>query len=230
MPAHKISHKYSVRPQSVRRVCERLEVEYGSPRLGNPVDPVDDLIYIMLSNRSRPEIASRIYEVLKATFPSWDLMAKVPTKRLIRLIKSAGLAKTRANHLQRAVEKIIQDFGDCTLEPLRAGTAREAEQYLKSLPGVSEKVAKCVMMYTLGFEVLPVDVHVYRISSRLGWTSAPTATQSHTELEKLIPANRRYSFHVCCIEHGRRVCAAKPKCQGCALKRQCRFYRAQSAR
>jgi endonuclease III len=43
-----------------------------------------------------------------------------------------------------------------------------AQSYLTSLPGVGLKTAKCILMYSLNREVLPVDTHVWRLSVRLG--------------------------------------------------------------
>ena len=90
------------------------------------------------------------------------------------------------------------------------------------LDGVSEKVAKCVMMYTLGFDVLPVDVHVHRVATRLEWTNRKRADQCHEELEALVKPRYRFAFHVDCICHGRAVCRPKnPRCNDCVIRRYC---------
>ncbi len=97
-------------------------------------------------------------------------------------------------------------------------SVEETGELLVSLPGVSEKVAKCIMMYTLNHRVLPVDVHVHRVVSRLGWTKRKRADQCHQELESLVPPRWRYAFHVGCVLHGRAVCRAqKPLCGNCSI-------------
>jgi endonuclease III len=227
VPQGEISYSLLSRSQVVRRVCEKLEQNYGRPRLGNPENAVDDLIYIALSNRSRPEIADAVYQNLKNSFPTWEEMRGAPVGKVVDILRPAGLANIRSRQLVKALSKIEADFGTCTLEPLRTLSRQDAESYLCSLPGVSTKVAKCVMMFTLGFDVLPVDVHVHRIASRLGWTSKRVADQSHTELESVVPSHRRYVFHVCCIEHGRRVCAKKPRCDECDLTRYCQYFKSK---
>ena len=107
---------------------------------------------------------------MKHRFGSWDELLKAPIKTLPRLIKPAGLAAKKSAQIAGTLRKIHADFGTCDLGALKGVPESEAEAYLVSLPGVSLKVAKCVMMYTLGAKVLPVDAHVHRVSGRLGWT------------------------------------------------------------
>lgn len=210
------------RAQIVRRVCEALMDKYASPRLGNPLDPVDDLIFIILSNRTSPELARYTYERLKKRFSSLESVISSPVSTLKTLLKPAGLYDKKSRQIRTSLKIIKNDFGTIDLSSLKNIPPGEVEGYLTSLPGVSKKVAKCVMLYTLGFDVLPVDGHVHRISKRLGWTRRKRADQCHDELEALIPFHRRYAFHVDCILHGRTVCRPKtPKCNVCIIRKHC---------
>ncbi len=217
------------RAQAVRRVCELLEQTYGRPRFGNPTNPIDDLVYIVLSNRTSPETAQSVYERLKVLLGKWETMPKIHVAVVQRALQPAGLSKVKAKQLRAAIAMIVRDFGGCDLRKMRKWPEADIEKYLVGLPGVSEKVAKCVMMYTLGCSVLPVDTHVHRITSRLGWTKKRRADQCHRELEALVPSHRRYAFHVDCIAHGRSVCRpTNPACDECCINGYCEFYRGRS--
>jgi endonuclease III len=187
---------------------------------------VDDLVYIILSNKTAPAMARRVYAELKGRFSSWDEVLNAKPSILVGLLRPAGLANVKSRQIRGALEKLSRDFGRCTMKPLRSLSEPEVASYLTSLPGVSEKVAKCVMMYTMGFLVLPVDVHVHRISVRLGWTQWKRADQSHEDLEALVPAKRRYAFHVDCIEHGRTICTpSRPACERCPIAKWCEYFK-----
>ena len=215
-----------VRGQIVRRTCESLEAEYGTPRHGNPTDPLDDLIYIILSNRTGSASAQRVFEKLYDQYRPWYRMLSEPSRRVERFIRPAGLSRVKSHQIRGALRQIANDFGDQELQPLRDMAATDAHTYLTSLPGVSDKVAKCVMLYTLGASVLPVDAHVHRIASRLGWTARKRADQCHEELESIIPPHRRYAFHVDCVAHGRVCCrSVNPDCGKCCVNAYCEFYR-----
>jgi endonuclease III len=216
------------RLDAVRRVCKKLERVYGRPRLGNPKNPVDDLVYIVVSNKTSPQIAERTFEQLRTKYRTWNRVLASPISKLRSILRPAGLSRVKSRQLWRALSTIKRDFGRCDLSRLAEQDERSVHSYLTSLPGVSDKVAKCVMMYTMGIEVLPVDTHVHRIATRLGWTKRKRADQCHEELESLVPPRWRYGFHVGCIVHGRSVCRPdKPLCRTCCIRSSCDYYKSK---
>jgi len=95
---------------------------------------------------------------------------------------------------------------------------------LISLPGVGRKIAKCVLMYALHRRVLPVDVHVHRLATRLGFLTKKRPDTSQELIESVIPPELRYGFHVNAIAHGRRICLnQRPRCNGCPLVKWCKY-------
>jgi endonuclease III len=215
------------RNRAVRNVCRLLTETYGSPRFGNPTDPLDDLIYIILSNKTTPRSARKSYKRLQARFRKWEEVLNAPIFVLRSLLKPAGLSLVKSKQIRAMLRSIKKDFGACDLKSLKRLTSAATQEYLVGLPGVSEKVAKCVMMYTLNHPVLPVDTHVHRISNRLGWAARKRADQCHPELEELVPPDLRRNFHVTCIAHGRSVCRPRnPLCPDCCIRLNCEFFKA----
>jgi endonuclease III len=118
------------------------------------------------------------------------------------------------------------EFGRATLAPLKAMNDSEAEHFLKGLPGVGKKVAKCVLMYSLNRQVLPVDVHTHRVAVRLGLMAKRRPDTSQDLVEAQIPPDLRYGFHVNAVAHGRAVCLPrKPMCGACVLRKCCPYPR-----
>jgi len=215
------------RSRIVKRVCDALSRTYGNPRFGNPSDPLDDLIYIVLSNKTAPQASRRVYRRLRRRFRTWDEVLRAPASALRSLLRPAGLSAVKSRHIRAALGAIKARFGSCDLRSLKHGAPGAVQAYLVGLPGVSEKVAKCVMMYTLNLPVLPVDAHVHRIACRLGWTARKRADQCHPELEALVPQRLRSGFHVSCIAHGRAACRpSRPVCNSCCVNRYCEFFKA----
>lgn len=216
------------RSQIVRQVYKKLLLSYGCPRLGNPDDLVDDLVFVILSNKTSPDVAVPVYRSLKRKFPSWEKLAGAPLGEIRRVLHPAGLSSVKSRQLRSALRRLQADFGTCRLDKLIGKSQSQAEGYLTSLSGISGKVAKCVMLYTMGFDVLPVDAHVHRVASRLGWTARKRADQCHEELEALVQPKYRYVVHVGCVKHGRQVCRPiNPKCDECVIRRWC-FYPKES--
>ncbi|MBI4635994.1 MAG: endonuclease III [Candidatus Rokubacteria bacterium] len=182
-------------------------------------------MFIILSQMTTHQSLRRVYDRLKAESPTWLTVSRMSESRLGKLIGGAGLSRRRVPQLQTIPQRLQRDFGEATLEPLRLMETPAAERYLLSLPGVGPKTAKCVLMYSLGREVLPVDTHVQRVAVRLGLVPASTRySELHDALENVVPAVDRYAFHVNAVAHGRSVCVAPvPRCHLCRLRSLCRF-------
>lgn len=202
-----------------RHVARVLQERYGSPRLNNKDDPLDELVFIVLSQMTTGPSYERVFDRLKQALGTWDRLLYTGPSELKSLIADAGLSNQKAPRLVAIARRLHDDFGAVTLAPLASQSDEAAERYLTSLPGVGVKTAKCVMMYALSREVLPVDTHVERVSRRVGLLPPGTSRQHvHSLLEGVVPPALRYSFHVNAVAHGREVCRARaPCCSDCAL-------------
>lgn len=206
----------------LEKIVRRLEKEYGSPRHGNKRNALDELFYIILSTRTRPEVYRSNFSRLKRAFPSWNSLRPRDQKRVEAIIKSNGLARIKAAQIVSIVAILRKRYGRATLAPLRYLPDAEAERILMSLPGVSRKVAKCVLMYSFDRNVLPVDVHVHRLAARLGFDVKKRPDTSQDLIESIVPPRLRYSFHVNAIAHGRARCLkVAPRCDGCPVRFFC---------
>jgi endonuclease-3 len=143
------------------------------------------------------------------------------------VIRPAGLANQQTRHIQAALTEIERRYGHMNLGFLRDLPLHEARQILITLPGVGPKTAACVLLFSCGLPALPVDTHVHRLGKRLGLIGQDvSAEKAHDALERIVPSEDVYDFHVNLIAHGRRVCAARePRCGSCVLQHLCVHYR-----
>ena len=161
----------------------------------------------------------RVFDKLRISVDGWHRLDRVPVDQLRALIADAGLANQKAPRLVSIAARLRSDFGEVTLAPLATMPDEKAEAYLTSLPGVGVKTAKCVLMYSLQREVLPVDTHVGRVARRLGLVPVGNPrSRWHAAVEAAVPRRDRYDFHVNALAHGRAVCLAlRPRCARCTL-------------
>lgn len=220
-----------MRSTAIRAICRALAVEYGNPRLGNKANPLDELVYIILSTRTHDQTFRLTFTRLKKEFPSWNAVSSRHRRRVARILRPAGLSELKARQLLAIFQRVRRSFGRATLAPMRRLPNRQAEAFLTSLPGVAAKVAKCVLMYSLGRQVLPVDVHVHRVANRLGLKTKKRPDTSQDLIEGAIPPRLRYGFHVNAVAHGRAVCLPHaPRCDICCIAKWCLYYRARRAK
>jgi endonuclease-3 len=138
-------------------------------------------------------------------------------------IRSGGLANTKAPRIQAILLEVHEREGRYDLTSLRAMSDADATEYLASLPGVGPKTAAVVLAFSLGRDAMPVDTHVHRVTTRLGWIPPRTTeANAHRVLFELVPAEIRVPLHVGLIRLGREVCkAGRPRCEDCPLFELC---------
>src|SRR5208337_1492026 len=93
------------RARVIDYVCRRLENRYGRPRHGNPEDPLDDLIFVILSNKTSPDVGARIYATLKQRFTSWEQVLRSPRVSLTNLLRPGGLSLIKSNQIRGLLTK-----------------------------------------------------------------------------------------------------------------------------
>jgi len=48
---------------------------------------------------------------------------------------------------------------------------------------------------------------------------------AHDEMLRVVDPEDAYEVHINLIRHGRRVCRPRPRCEQCALRRMCPYWR-----
>ena len=83
---------------------------------------------------------------------------------------------------------MLRDLDGLDLEWLGDEPADEAMRWLVALPGVGPKTASCVLLFSLGVPVMPVDTHIHRIALRVGLVpEGTTAAAAHALLTEMTP-------------------------------------------
>lgn len=209
----------------VRRVCENLDGEYGAKRNRPNRKPLDTLVGIILSQQNSSASSHACFTELKRRFPTWEAALAAPVGAIEDAIRRGGLARIKARRIHAILAELLARHGSLELGHLANLTPDDAVVELSRLPGVGPKTARCVLLFSLGADVFPMDVHIFRIAERLGLIAPKTPdARAHRIVGALIPDGRRYSAHVNMIEHGRTVCRpTAPKCDACCLLEYCPY-------
>ncbi|KPJ48995.1 MAG: hypothetical protein AMJ41_03825 [candidate division Zixibacteria bacterium DG_27] len=211
----------------IERIDRRLLEAYGEAKRRLKRDPLDELILTILSQNTTDTNSHRAYQNLKSRFKNWEQVRRAPTALLEETIKVGGLGGIKAPRIKRILEEIKNGNGSYDLSFLRKWRTDKVLSYLTSFQGVGDKTAACVLLFSLGRPVMPVDTHILRVSKRLGLVQeddTPSSTQE--KLNRLVPETTIYRFHLNLIRHGRLICKAQnPRCEVCFLRRNCRWYK-----
>jgi len=117
----------------------------------------------------------------------------------------------------KEVSRIIhEDYADVVPEDMKE---------LLSLPGVGRKTANCVLVYGFHKDAIPVDVHVHRISNRIGLADTRTPEETEEVLMKTVPRKYWLPLNDLMVQFGQTICRPiSPKHDECPIAKLCDFY------
>jgi endonuclease III len=205
-------------------ITDRLEAAYGRPVLRTRRSALDELVQTILSQNTSDRNSEHAYARMRERFPTWEAVRDAPEAELVDALRPGGLAVQKAPRIQA----VLRDLDRLDLEWLGGLPADEAMRWLVALPGVGPKTASCVLLFSLGVPVMPVDTHIHRIALRVGLVPAgTTADAAHALLTEMTPPERMLEAHLLLIRHGRATCTARrPRCEECVLLDLCDYGRA----
>lgn len=208
------------------RIAKRLERLLGVPQQARSLpSPLEMLVATILSQNTNDKNSHRAYTNLKKKFPRWEDVAAAPRRSILAAIKEGGMANQKSARIKETLAAVKQRYGKYNLSALHSMTNDEVLEQLTLLKGVGFKTASCVLLFSMGRDVFPVDTHVHRLCNRLGLVPPTNTPEKTFELMKtVVPRGRGYSFHTNLIRFGRKICrSAHPACDSCPLYDECVF-------
>ncbi|MEE3328404.1 MAG: endonuclease III, partial [Myxococcota bacterium] len=145
----------------------------------------------------------RVNQVTPALFRAASTsaeMSKLPVERILSLIRSCGLAPSKARNI-KALSQL--------LEERHQGVVPDDLAALEALPGVGHKTASVVMAQAFGHPAFPVDTHIHRLAARWGLSRGTTVEQTERDLKALFHEDDWSWLHLAIIYFGREHCPAR---------------------
>jgi endonuclease-3 len=185
-------------------------------------DPFRVLVATLLSLRTQDATTREASERLFPIADTPKAMLRLPASRIARLIFPVGFYRTKA----RAIRAICRDL----IDRFEGRVPDDLDQLL-TLQGVGRKTANLVV--TVGFAKpgICVDIHVHRISNRLGFVRTKTPDQTELALRAKLPRRYWIGYNDLLVAFGQNVCRpVSPHCSRCPVARRCRRVGVSQAR
>ena len=179
-------------------------------------DPFQILISALLSARTQDAttLAASTRLFAKASTP--QALAKLSVSQIEQLIYPVSFYRNKALFVKDASRMIVANFG---------GKVPETLDELVTLPGVGRKTANLVMILAFRSKKnICVDIHVHRISNRLGWVKTRTPEETERALYGAIGKRWWPLINLYLVTWGQNTCRpVYPRCHDCAISRDCQF-------
>jgi len=179
-------------------------------------DPFKILIGTILSARTRDEVTTTVIKALFSRFKNPEDLSRANINDIKKLIQKIGFYNVKASRLKEVSQLIIKKYD---------GKVPSNLDELLTLPGVGRKTANCVLVYGFKKPAIPVDIHVHRISNRIGIVNTKNPEETENVLQNKIEKKYWIRVNETFVTFGQNICLPiKPKCGVCQLTKMCKYY------
>ncbi len=189
------------RSEKAKKIGEILDRLYPQPPI--PLehrDPFTLLIAVLLSAQTTDVQVNKVTPALFKRASTPQQMAKLSEGEILELIRSCGLAPSKAKNIRKLAQTLVDNYG--------SKVPRDINE-LEKLPGVGHKTASVVMTQAFGEPAFPVDTHIHRLAQRWKLSSGKNVVQTEADLKKVFPPNEWAKRHLQLIYFGREHCPAR---------------------
>jgi endonuclease-3 len=180
-------------------------------------DPYKILIGTILSARTRDETTTNVIKMLFSKFKNPEELSRANLKEIKELIQKIGFYNVKAARIKEVSKILVEKYNSKVPPNL---------EDLLSFPGVGRKTANCVLVYGFKKPAIPVDVHVHRISNRIGIVNTKKPEDTEIVLQKSIDRKYWIAVNETFVVFGQNICLPiKPKCNVCRLTNLCKYYK-----
>lgn len=179
--------------------------------------PFTTLVATVLSQRNRDECTYLAAERLFALYPTPETLMNASQETVDDLIRTVNFHYGKAKAIREIARIIHQDYHDEVPADI---------DLLMALPMVGRKTANCVLAYAFKMDAICVDVHVHRISNRIGLVHTRVPEETEERLKEAVPRERWRSINELMVRFGQEVCTPlRPKHERCPITEFCDHYR-----
>jgi len=215
----------------------RLRAMYGPPAPRTVWDPLTQLIYSLLSSRTKTPESHAVLRTLRDRYDGWpredgtvcwDKLRDAPIAEIEEAIALATFPDRKAPQLKETLEEITRRVGRLSLDSLATYKTEKIRAWLEQFPGVGVKTSGAVVNFSwLRRKAICIDGHHQRIAIRLGL--APKGADARAVEAKLMAiapeewtAEQMDEHHSLVKLHGQERCVQpEPRCRRCALREVC---------
>ncbi len=175
--------------------------------------PFNILVATILSARTKDETTSQACDRLfRAVRKPHDFDA-LTAKQVEELIFPVGFYRVKARQLKQLPSALDRMFH---------GRIPGRIEDLVKLPGVGRKTANLVVAVAFNKPAICVDVHVHRISNRLGLLRTSTPLDTEMGLRRILPVKYWKTWNSYLVSFGQTICKpVRPRCDICPIYDYC---------
>ena len=201
--------------EKIEYLIDTLE-EIFTRRTFEEQTPYEVLVRTILSQRTRDENTDKATESLFSVYSTMEEVADAPVEDIAELVRQAGFYNVKAGRIKEVSNILLEEYG---------GEVPDTVEELVKLPGVGRKTANCVLVFGFQKDAIPVDVHVHRISNRLGLVHTNEPEETEEVLREIVPQEYWLPINDLMVQFGQNICKPiNPQHMECPFSDFCLEY------
>jgi len=185
-------------------------------------DPFKVLLSTIISLRTKDEVtieaSKRLFKILNKP----QDIDEISTKEIEKAIYPTGFYKRKSIQIKKICERLNNEFNSKVPDDL---------DVLLTFEGIGRKTANLVL--TEGFQIpaMCVDVHVHRISNRIGYVKTKTPEETEYALRDKLPIKYWIRYNSLLVAFGQSICRPiSPHCSKCLISNYCKKINVEKSR
>jgi endonuclease-3 len=175
--------------------------------------PFTILISTLLSLRTKDEVTAVATERLFAHAKTPTEMARLTEDEIIKAIYPVGFYRNKAKTILAVCRTLIENY---------AGLVPDSIEELLKMRGVGRKTANLVVALGFNGPGICVDIHVHRISNRIGYVRTKNPEETEFALRAKLPPQYWKKYNTLMVSFGQNICRpVSPLCSVCPLAGCC---------
>lgn len=204
---------------NVDKIFQLLKKKYPDQKFFSDTHttPYKVLISTILSQRTKDQNTLKAAKALFKLADTPEKILKLKPSKIRKAIKPSGFYKNKTKTIIKVSKQLLERYD---------GKVPKLKPELLKLSGVGPKTASCVLLFGYRIPQLPVDIHVFIISKRLGWSDKNKPHEVELDLEKNIPKKYWMDLNELLVRFGQDICLTRnPKCYICPINMYCEYGR-----
>jgi endonuclease-3 len=190
--------------------------EIFTRRTFEEMTPYEVLVRTILSQRTRDENTDKASESLFSVYHTMEEVADAPVEDIAELVRQAGFYNVKAARIKEVSNILLEEYD---------GIVPDTIDELIKLPGVGRKTANCVLVFGFQKDAIPVDVHVHRISNRLGLVHTKEPEETEDVLREILPQELWLPLNDLMVQFGQNISKPiNPQHEECPFTDMCQTY------
>jgi len=206
----------------VAKLIELAEKAYGHVRRDNRIDPLEEMLLLILSDGSTFDRASKAREQMNAGFVDLNEIRVSSPAQIAEVIEGVDNEERKAELVKRFLERLFNHQAAIQFDFLTDLTPAGARAYLEEIDDMPPRVVANMMMRHFGEGALPIDENIHRVAYRVGLLGRMGLDKAEGLLREIVTKRQVFAFHELLENVAQDTCLVSVKhCESCPLASAC---------